>query len=176
MNVPGAMYTKPDGGGAGPAGVALCSTAVDSGTPDAVPPQPARPTSTAASIKLSQVRSPECLSNRDHHRSFVPRSICAPYECPCHAEGSGSIKPGGAATDSNPVAVIEPRDGRWAAFEVKLGVNAIDSAARSLLDLSARVDHDRCGPPAALVVITSTGYAYRRPDGVSVVPIGALGR
>jgi predicted AAA+ superfamily ATPase len=72
-------------------------------------------------------------------------------------------------------AIIELRDGRWAAFEVKLGVNAIDSAARSLLDLSARVDHDRCGPPAALVVITSTGYAYRRPDGVSVVPIGVLG-
>ncbi len=73
-------------------------------------------------------------------------------------------------------AIIELRDGRWAAFEVKLGVNAIDSAARSLLDLSARVDHDRCGPPAALGVITSTGYAYRRPDGVSVLRIGALGR
>jgi len=73
-------------------------------------------------------------------------------------------------------AIIELRDGRWAAFEVKLGVSAIDAAARSLLDLSARVDHDRCGPPAALVIITSTGYAYRRPDGVSVVPIGALGR
>ena len=73
-------------------------------------------------------------------------------------------------------AIIELRDGRWAAFEVKLGLNAIDAAAKSLLELSNRVDHDRCGAPAALVVITSTGYAYRRPDGVSVVPIGALRR
>jgi hypothetical protein len=53
----------------------------------------------------------------------------------------------------NADAIIELRDGRWAAFEVKLGVNAIDSAARSLMDLSARVDHDRCGPPAALGVL-----------------------
>jgi predicted AAA+ superfamily ATPase len=73
-------------------------------------------------------------------------------------------------------AIIELRDARWAAFEAKLGLNAIDAAAKSLLELSNRVDHDRCGAPAALVVITSTGYAYRRPDGVSVVPIGALGR
>jgi hypothetical protein len=72
-------------------------------------------------------------------------------------------------------AVIELDDGRWAAFEVKLGVNSIEDAAHSLLQLSERVDQEKCGQPAALVVITSTGYAYRRPDGVSVVPICALG-
>ncbi len=54
-------------------------------------------------------------------------------------------------------------------------MHAIDAAARSLLNLADRVDHDRCGAPAALVVITHTGYAYRRPDGVCVVPAGALG-
>lgn len=31
------------------------------------------------------------------------------------------------------------------------------------------------GPPVALGVITSTGLAYRRPDGVTVIPIGTLG-
>ena len=72
-------------------------------------------------------------------------------------------------------AVLELPDGRWAAFEVKLGVHAVDDAARSLLKLADRVDTDRCGPPSALVVITSTGYGYRRPDGVQVVPMGALG-
>jgi hypothetical protein len=39
------------------------------------------------------------------------------------------------------------------------------AAASSVLTLADRVDHDRCGAPAALVVITHTGYAYRRPDG-----------
>ena len=72
-------------------------------------------------------------------------------------------------------AIVVARDGRWAAFEVKLGHAAVDDAADTLLRLSARVDHAVNGPPSALVVITGRGYAYRRPDGVSVVPIGALG-
>jgi hypothetical protein len=72
-------------------------------------------------------------------------------------------------------AIVERRDGTWAAFEVKLGPGAVDEAARGLLRLAARVDPARVGPPAALVVLTGWGYGYRRPDGVCVVPIGALG-
>ena len=71
--------------------------------------------------------------------------------------------------------IVELADGRWAAFEVKLGAGQSDVAAASLIEFSSLVDTAICGPPAALVVITGTGYAYRRPDGVSVVPIGALG-
>jgi predicted AAA+ superfamily ATPase len=71
-------------------------------------------------------------------------------------------------------AIVETRDGRWGAFEVKLGSAAIDDAAASLLRLAARVDQDRHGPPAVLGVITGWGYGYRRPDGVDVIPIGAL--
>ena len=59
------------------------------------------------------------------------------------------------------------------AFEVKLGLSAIDDAADTLLRLAARVDIDRHGAPAVLAVITGWGYGYRRPDGVSVIPIGA---
>lgn len=79
------------------------------------------------------------------------------------------------ATGLEADAVIERRDGAWAAFEVKLGPGAADDGARSLLRLAERVDADRHGPPAALVVVTGWGYAYRRPDGVCVVPAGALG-
>jgi uncharacterized protein len=71
-------------------------------------------------------------------------------------------------------AIVEARDGRWGAFEVKLGSAAIDDAAASLLRLAARVDQDRHGPPAVLGVIKGWGYGYRRPDGVDVIPIGAL--
>ncbi|MEW5991522.1 MAG: DUF4143 domain-containing protein [Chloroflexota bacterium] len=71
-------------------------------------------------------------------------------------------------------AIVEARDGRWGAFEVKLGLGAIDAAAATLLRLAARVDPERHGPPAVLAVITGWGYGYRRPDGVAVVPIGAL--
>jgi predicted AAA+ superfamily ATPase len=78
------------------------------------------------------------------------------------------------STDLEADAIVERRDGTWAAFEIKLGPGAVYEAARTLLRVADRVDQERHGPPAALAVITGWGYGYRRPDGVSVVPIGAL--
>ncbi len=71
-------------------------------------------------------------------------------------------------------AIVERRDGRWGAFEVKLGPADVDAGARALLRLAERVDPGRHGPPAVLALVTGWGYGYRRPDGVSVIPIGAL--
>ena len=71
-------------------------------------------------------------------------------------------------------AILEMRDGRWAALEVKLGQAKIDEGARSLLRVVDHVDTDRHGKSAFLAVITGWGYAYRRADGVFVIPIGAL--
>ena len=72
-------------------------------------------------------------------------------------------------------AVVQARDGRWAAFEVKLGPKSVNEGARNLLRLAERVDCETVGPPRALCVIVPSGYGYARPDGVGVVPIGALG-
>jgi hypothetical protein len=78
-------------------------------------------------------------------------------------------------TDLEADAVIELADGRWAAFEVKIGLNQVDEAAKHLRKLAdERVDTSKIGPPLALGVITSTGYAYTRPDGVHVIPVGSL--
>lgn len=71
-------------------------------------------------------------------------------------------------------AIVELRNGRWAAFEVKLGQVAVDNATANLLRLAARVDPSTDGQLAALTVITATGYGYRRADGVNVIPIGSL--
>jgi uncharacterized protein len=71
-------------------------------------------------------------------------------------------------------AVVEMPNGRWAAFEVKLGLGDVDVAARHLLRLATRVDTGAAGEPLALAVITATGYGYMRDDGVAVIPIGAL--
>ncbi len=71
-------------------------------------------------------------------------------------------------------AIVELADGSWAAFEVKLGQAAIEAAAENLLRLVERVDILRHGKPAVLGVITGWGYAYRRPDGVAVIPIATL--
>ena len=72
-------------------------------------------------------------------------------------------------------AVVERRDGSWLAVEVKLGAARVDEAARSLLKTCEQVDADERGAPAHKLVITAAGYGYQRSDGVSVVPITALG-
>jgi predicted AAA+ superfamily ATPase len=71
--------------------------------------------------------------------------------------------------------VVTLPDGAWGAFEVKMNPSDTDKAAASLLGFAEKVDTSKVGPPAALGVITSTGFAYRRPDGVTVLPIGTLG-
>lgn len=73
-------------------------------------------------------------------------------------------------------AIIEARDGRWIAAEVKLGgEEGIEQAARSLLRLRDKVDATHSGEPSKLLIITAAGYGYDRPDGTTVVPITALG-
>lgn len=72
-------------------------------------------------------------------------------------------------------AIVSTRGERWAAFEVKLNPRDVDSAAASLLRFAAKVETLHHGAPACLGVITSSGAGGRRPDGVDVIPIGALG-
>ncbi len=73
-------------------------------------------------------------------------------------------------------AIVERDDGAWMAVEVKLSPasHAVDSAARSLLRLRRKTAPERAADLAAMLVVTSTGAAYRRPDGVQVAPITAL--
>lgn len=72
-------------------------------------------------------------------------------------------------------AIVDLGDGRWAAFEVKLGARLVDDGAATLRRFADTVDQTRSGAPACLAVICATGPAYRRDDGVDVVPVGALG-
>ena len=73
-------------------------------------------------------------------------------------------------------AVIEMPDGRWCAFEIKLGANQIDAAAENLLALqqSIAAENDSTPPSVLCVICGLVNAAYRRPDGVFVVPITAL--
>ncbi|MGN1164248.1 MAG: DUF4143 domain-containing protein, partial [Candidatus Ornithospirochaeta sp.] len=70
--------------------------------------------------------------------------------------------------------VITKRDGRWALAEVKLGSqDGIEEGARHLKAIASDVDN-RFFSPSFLMVITAGNVAYRREDGVLVVPLGAL--
>lgn len=70
--------------------------------------------------------------------------------------------------------IVSLRDGRWAAIEVKLGHNQIEEAARNLLKLKEKINTDKMGEPSFLMVINGGEYAYKRSDGVLIVPIGCL--
>lgn len=71
-------------------------------------------------------------------------------------------------------AVVILPDGRWAAVEVKMGNSRIDEGAQHLLKLKDRIETDHEGEPSFLMVLTSTQTAYRREDGVYVVPLAVL--
>lgn len=73
-------------------------------------------------------------------------------------------------------AVIHLKNGRYGLIEIKLGGDRlIEEGAKSLLALDSKLDKDRMRAPSFLMVLTGVGdYAYRRRDGVYVVPIGCL--
>ena len=78
--------------------------------------------------------------------------------------------------DSNDLEVdaVIQLDGTWAAFEITLNPNRIDKGSTALKRLAQVVNTESWGKPACLGVVTSTGYAYQHPDGIMVIPIGAL--
>ena len=74
-------------------------------------------------------------------------------------------------------AVVEMPDGRWGAFEIKLGAGSIDDGAESLKRIDTMIRDDPNGrPPEFLAVICGmSSAAYMREDGVYVIPITSLG-
>ena len=73
-------------------------------------------------------------------------------------------------------AVIHLRDGSYGLIEIKLGGDKlIEEGASSLKTVYSKIDTTKMKNPAFLMVLTATSpYAYRREDGVYVVPIGCL--
>ena len=73
-------------------------------------------------------------------------------------------------------AVVHLRNGKYGLIEIKLGGDSlIEEGAENLKSMEAKIDTDKMKSPSFLMVLTGTGdYAYRRKDGVYVVPIGCL--
>ena len=73
-------------------------------------------------------------------------------------------------------AVVHLRNGKFGLIEIKLGGDQlIEQGATTLKTLAAKIDTDKMKVPSFLMVLTATGkFAYRRADGVYVVPIGCL--
>ena len=73
-------------------------------------------------------------------------------------------------------AVVHLKNGKYGLIEIKLGGDKlIEEGAKSLKTMAAKIDTGKMNIPSFLMVLTGTGdYAYRRQDGVYVVPIGCL--
>ena len=73
-------------------------------------------------------------------------------------------------------AIVHKRNGDWGAIEVKLGgEESIEKACENLLSLKNKIDVDSFKAPSFLAVITGTGPAKTREDGIHVFPITMLG-
>ena len=70
--------------------------------------------------------------------------------------------------------IVQLRDGRWGAIEVKLGNKQIEEAAKNLLKLKNKIDANKMREPSFLMILTGGQFAYRRKDDVLVLPIGCL--
>ena len=68
------------------------------------------------------------------------------------------------------------KNGKYGLVEIKLGGDKlIEEGAKSLKTLTSKINTEEMKNPSFLMVLTGTGdYAYRRHDGILVVPIGCL--
>ena len=73
-------------------------------------------------------------------------------------------------------AVVHLRNGTYGLVEIKLGGDRlIEEGAENLKKLQDKIDTTKMKAPAFLMVLIGVGdYAYRRRDGIYVVPIGCL--
>lgn len=73
-------------------------------------------------------------------------------------------------------AIVQKRNGDYAAFEIKLGEGFIDDAAENLKKFLSNIDTNKLEPPKSLNIITGTGMSYRRPNGINVISLASLGK
>lgn len=72
-------------------------------------------------------------------------------------------------------SIIELENGNWCAFKIKLDANQIEKTASNLLKLKKQIEKENGNPPSILCIICGlTNAAYKRPDGIYVIPITAL--
>ena len=73
-------------------------------------------------------------------------------------------------------AVVHLRNGSYGLVEIKIGgSDLIESGAVTLSRIESQIDTSRMRTPSFKMVLTATGTAaYRRPDGIDIVPLTAL--
>ena len=119
--------------------------------------------------------TPEMLFNDLQTFGFLFEGLCL-HDLKIYAEyNGGKFFHYRDSQNKEADAIIALEDGRWAAFEIKLGAHQIENAAKNLLALKKTFTKESSNPPCALCVICGmSNMAHKREDGVYVLPITAL--
>lgn len=118
--------------------------------------------------------SPHAILDDFKYFGFLFESLCV-RDLRVYSEPiRGSIRHYHDHNDLEADIIIALDDGRWAAVEVKLGSREIEEGAENLKKLASNIDLSKCAAPSFLMVLTGGELAYRREDGVYVIPIGCL--
>ncbi len=127
------------------------------------------------SIATAVMRSnPEAILQDFEYFGFLFESLCARDVRVYAQRNDGEVFHYRDKNGLEADMIVQLHDGRWGAIEVKLGQKQIEEAAHNLLKLKEKIDTDKMRVPSFLLVLTGGEYAYRRKDGVLVVPIGCL--
>ena len=72
--------------------------------------------------------------------------------------------------------VIHLRNGRYGLAEIKLGgQRLIEEGVENLKALEKKIDTSKMPEPSFMMIVVGIGdFAYRREDGIYIVPIGCL--
>ena len=120
--------------------------------------------------------SPNDLTNDLNTFGFVFETLCI-RDLRVYADSlNGNVYHYKDANGLECDAVIHLRDGSYGLIEIKLGSDeSIEEGAKNLKSLQSKIDTTKMKNPSFFMVIVGVGkYAYRREDGVYVVPIGCL--
>lgn len=130
------------------------------------------PSIAAASLGLG----PSDLVNNLEYMGLIFENLCV-RDLRVYADAlDGSVYHYRDKTGLECDAVVHLRNGNYGLIEIKLGGDSlIDEGAKSLIKLANKIDTDKMKAPSFLMVLCGVApFAYKREDGVLVVPISCL--
>lgn len=118
--------------------------------------------------------NPDAIIEDFNYFGFLFESLCA-RDLRIYSEGlRGTVRHYHDNSNLEADLIISLNSGKWAAVEVKLGSKEIEEGAEHLKKLAANINTDKFPAPSFLMILTGGEFAYRRDDGVFVVPLGCL--
>jgi predicted AAA+ superfamily ATPase len=127
------------------------------------------------SIAIGALRlNTESLINDLNYYGFLFEALCIRDLRILIDDLGGEIFYYGDNTGLDIDAIIQLKDGRWGAIQIKVGSAKIEQAANELDLFINKLDFSKIKKPSFLMILTGTEYSYQRKDGKIVVPLGLL--